>query len=122
MEKETKGDYQSISKEVNARDQAMEIINKYNNDELSMGEYAHELITETYINLISQAQSGRVLCIDGQMLDIKIGSPRSENPNFSSFINGYRLGKYAVNYQQSIGAFSSDYEENANLTITVDGF
>lgn len=116
-----KEDKKALVKEDSAREGAMIIINKHNNGELAMGEYAHELISETYINLISQAQSGQRLCIEGQMLDIKTGNQRRIQ-NTNSYLNGYRIGRYAVNYQQDKPTVTSNYDENANLTITVDGF
>lgn len=112
---------QNLSKETTASDNVVAIIDKYNNGELSNGEYAHKLITETYINLISQSQSGAVLCIEGQMLDIKIGMSR-RIPNTNKFITGYRLGNFAVNYEQDTPAVGCSYNQDANLMITKDGF
>lgn len=48
-------DSQTLSKEVSARESAMIVIHQYASGELSKGRYAYELISETYLNLISQA-------------------------------------------------------------------
>ena len=114
-------DKQELSKDINAQEGAMKIIEEYNNGELSIGKYAYKLISETYINLISQAQSGMGLCIDGQILDLKIGYARKV-PNRDNYLNGYRIGKYAINFQQDIPAILGNYDENANLIIVSDGY
>lgn len=116
-----KKDNQALSKEVNARESTMIVVHKYASGELTEGEYAYELTSETYLNLISQAQSGRRLCIEGQMLDLKIGH-QHRIPNTNSFLNGYRIGRYAVNYQQDRPTIIGNYDEDATITITKDGF
>ena len=37
----------------NARNEAMSLMDKYTKGNLQVGEYAYELVTETYINLIA---------------------------------------------------------------------
>lgn len=101
----------------NASNDAMMIIDKYTNGKLSVGEYAHELVTETYINLISQIQSGQKLCVNGQMLDFKVDIPHPIS-NTGKFINGYILGKFTVNYQQYANTVTCDYNENEQIIIT----
>lgn len=112
---------QQLSNELNARENAMFVINEYYNGGLSVGRYAYELISETYLNLISQAQSGMFLRIEEQILDIKVGSAR-KIPNKKNYLNGYRIGKYAINFQQNLPTILGNYDENANLTIVTDGF
>lgn len=114
-------DKKLLSNELNARENAMMIINKYNNGKLSVGRYAYELISETYLNLVSQTQSGMCLCVDGQILDVKLGSAR-KIPNKNNYFNGYRIGKYAINFQQDLPTILGNYDENANLSIVTDGF
>lgn len=109
-----------ISTKGNARNEAMAIMDEYTKENLQVGEYAYKLVTETYINLIGQAQSGQILCVDGQILDIKVGITHPL-PNTNKFINGYRMGNYAVNYQQKTNAFACDYDENERIIIT-NGF
>lgn len=117
METENK---KNLLKKKTACNEATMIIDKYKNRQMSAGEYAHKMISETYINLISQAQSGQRLCIEGQMLDLKIGNQRCI-PDTNKFLNGYRIGKYAVNYQQNRPTVTDNYSEEESLTITVDG-
>lgn len=114
-------DKQLLSNEFNARENAMIIIDEYNNGELSVGRYAYKLISETYLNLVSQAQSGMRLCVEGHILDVKLGSARKV-PNKNNYLNGYRIGKYAINFQQDLPTILGNYDENANLTIVTDGF
>lgn len=61
------------------------------------------------------------LCIDGQMLDLKTGYA-SKVPNINNYLNGYRIGKYAINFQQDTPAILGNYDENANLIIVSDGY
>lgn len=112
---------QELSEDISAREGAMKIIDEYNNGGLSVGKYAYKLISETYINLISQAQSGMNLCIDGQMLESKTGYA-CKVPTMNNYLNGYRIGKYAINFQQDTPAILGNYDENANLIIVSDGY
>lgn len=112
---------QYLSNELNAREKAMIVINEYYNGELSVGRYAYELVSETYLNLISQAQSGMCLCVENQILDVKVGTARKV-PNMKDYLNGYRIGNYAINFWQNLPTILGDYNENANLTIIRDGF
>ena len=120
-EKSMNQEKSELSKKENARESALALVSKFVSDELSRGEYAHELTVETYLNLISQAQSGQRLYVEGQMLDLKIGN-QHRIPNSNRFLNGYRIGRYAVNYQQDLPTITGNYEEEATITITKDGF
>lgn len=112
-------DHQTLSQEICACDSAIIIIDKYINGELSIGKYVYELIRETYINLISQAQSGQVLCIEGEMLDIQIDNPHPIKDT-NNFVSGYKIGKFRVCYTQNSGAMMGDYYEDATIIISMD--
>lgn len=112
---------QELSEDISAREGAMKIIDEYNDGGLSIGKYAYKLVSETYINLITQAQSGMQLHIEGQILDLKTVSA-SRIANTNKYLNGYRIGKYAINFQQDTPAILGNYDENANLIIVSDGY
>jgi len=106
-----------LAKEINARNNAMIIINKYTSGKIPKGKYAKEIIEETYINLASQLSLGQMLCVEGQVLDVKIGKPYPI-ANLKKYINGYKIGKFAINYYQKTNSSICDYDENERIIIT----